>query len=175
MRKSKFSEAQIVNILKDAEAGVAVNDLLRTHGISRATFFKWRSKYGGAGVSDMTRLRELEAENAKLKRMYADLALENAAIAARAASGATAADRAAGTGPHVGARLHERDALRRPTRPAADGHRRRESGGLRDRDGPVGAKPARRPGAQRTRGRPRRPGGRTTGYLRSQGGRTSPC
>ena len=80
MRKSKFSETQIVSILKEAEAGVAVNVLLRTHGISRATFFKWRSKYGGASVSDMTRLRELEAENAKLKRMYADLALENAAI-----------------------------------------------------------------------------------------------
>ena len=80
MRKSKFSETQIVGILKEAEAGVAVNDLLRTHGISRATFFKWRSKYGGASVSDVTRLRELEAENAKLKRMYADLALENAAI-----------------------------------------------------------------------------------------------
>ena len=80
MRKSKFSETQIVGILKDAEAGVAVNDLLRTHGISRATFFKWRSKYGGASVSDVTRLRELEAENAKLKRMYADLALESAAI-----------------------------------------------------------------------------------------------
>ena len=80
MRKSKFSETQIVGILKDAEAGVAVNALLRTHGISRATFFTWRSKYGGARVSDVTRLRELEAENAKLKRMYADLALENAAI-----------------------------------------------------------------------------------------------
>ena len=80
MRKSKFSETQIVGILKEAEAGVAVNDLLRTHGISRATFFKWRSKYGGASVSDVTRLRELETENAKLKRMYADLALENAAI-----------------------------------------------------------------------------------------------
>ena len=80
MRKSKFSETQIVGILQEAEAGVAVNDLLRTHGISRATFFKWRSKYGGASVSDVTRLRELAAENAKLQRMYADLALENAAI-----------------------------------------------------------------------------------------------
>ena len=66
MRKSKFSETQIVGILKDAESGVPVADLLR--------------KYGGASVSDVKRLRELETENAKLKRMYADLALENAAI-----------------------------------------------------------------------------------------------
>lgn len=80
MRKSKFSESQIVGILKEAESGVAVADLLRKHGVSKATFFKWRSKYGGATVSDVKRLRELEAENSKLKRMYADLALENAAI-----------------------------------------------------------------------------------------------
>jgi len=80
MRKSKFTETQIVGILKDAESGVPVADLLRKHGVSKATFFKWRSKYGGATVADVKRLRELEAENAKLKRMYADLALENAAI-----------------------------------------------------------------------------------------------
>ena len=80
MRKSKFSETQIVEILRAAESGVPVADLLRKHGVSKATFFKWRSKYGGASVSDVKRLRELEAENAKLKRMYADLALENAAI-----------------------------------------------------------------------------------------------
>ncbi len=80
MRQSKFSESQIVSILQDAEGGIAVPDLLRKHGISKATFVKWRSKYGGASVSDVKRLRELEAENAKLKRMYADLALENAAI-----------------------------------------------------------------------------------------------
>ena len=80
MRTSKFNETQIVEILKEAEAGVAVADLLRKHGVSKGTFFKWRSKYGGATVSDVKRLRELEAENAKLKRMYADLALENAAI-----------------------------------------------------------------------------------------------
>jgi putative transposase len=80
MRKSKFSETQIVAMLKDAESGIPVADLLRKHGVSKATFFKWRSKYGGATVSEVKRLRELEAENAKLKRMYADLALENAAI-----------------------------------------------------------------------------------------------
>lgn len=80
MRKSKFSESQIVGMLKDAESGVPVADLLRKHGVSRATFFKWRSKYGGASISDVKRLRELETENARLKRMYADLALENAAI-----------------------------------------------------------------------------------------------
>ena len=80
MRKSKFSESQIVGILKEAESGVLVADLLRQHGISRTTFFKWRSKYAGASVADVKRLRELEGENAKLKQMYADLALENAAI-----------------------------------------------------------------------------------------------
>ena len=80
MRKSKFSESQIVGILKEAEAGIPVADLVRRHAVSKATFFKWRSKYAGASVPDMKRLRELEAENAKLKRMYADLALENAAI-----------------------------------------------------------------------------------------------
>jgi putative transposase len=63
----------------DAESGVPVADLTRKHGVSKATFFKWRSKYGGATVSDVKRLRELQAE-AKLKRMYVDLALENAAI-----------------------------------------------------------------------------------------------
>jgi putative transposase len=80
MRKSKFSESQIVTILKEAESGIPVADLLRRHAVSKATFFKWRGKYAGATVNDVKRLRELEAENAKLKRMYAELALENAAI-----------------------------------------------------------------------------------------------
>jgi len=80
MRKSKFSESQIVAILKEGEAGVAVEQMRRKHGISRGTYYDWKSKYAGAGVAELRRLRELEAENAKLKRMYADLALENAAI-----------------------------------------------------------------------------------------------
>ena len=80
MRKSKFNESQIVGILKESEAGVPVNDLLRKHGVSRATFFKWRSKYGGASVSDVKRLRELEAENRKLKRLLGEAELDKAAM-----------------------------------------------------------------------------------------------
>ena len=80
MRKSRFTEPQIVAVLKQVESGVPVDKVLRKAGVSRSTFFKWRSKYGGATVSELARLKELEAENAKLKRMYAELALENAAI-----------------------------------------------------------------------------------------------
>ncbi len=80
MKKSKHNETQIVAILKDGEAGVPVAEILRKHGISRNTYFNWKRKYAGATVPDLKRLKELEAENAKLKRMYADLALENAAI-----------------------------------------------------------------------------------------------
>ena len=82
MKRSRFSEQQVVGILKEAEAGVAVKELCRKHGISDATFYNWKAKYGGLGVSELKRLRELEAENAKLKKMYADLALENEAIRA---------------------------------------------------------------------------------------------
>jgi putative transposase len=80
MKKSRFTESQIVSILKEGEAGVGIAELARKHGISRATYFNWRSKYSGVTVSELKRMKELEAENAKLKRMYAELALENAAI-----------------------------------------------------------------------------------------------
>lgn len=80
MRRSKFSETQIVETLKAVESGLPVAEVIRTHGISRATFFTWKSKYGGATVAGLKRLRELEAENAKLKRTYAELAIENTAI-----------------------------------------------------------------------------------------------
>jgi putative transposase len=80
MKKSRFTESQVVAILKEGEAGVAVAQLSRKHGISPATYYHWKSKYARAGVPELKRLRELEAENAKLKRMYADLALENSAI-----------------------------------------------------------------------------------------------
>jgi putative transposase len=80
MRKSKFTETHIVGILREAEAGAAVADLLRTHKISRPTFYLWKKKYGGVGVAELQRLKELERENARLKRMYADQALELTAI-----------------------------------------------------------------------------------------------
>jgi putative transposase len=80
MKKSRFTETQIISILKAADAGMRVSELCRKHGISEATYYKWKSKYGGMEASDLKRVKELEAENAKLKRMYADLALENSAM-----------------------------------------------------------------------------------------------
>ncbi len=76
MRKSRFSEAQIIEILQQADAGMKVVDLCRRHGISAATFYKWRSRYGGLGVSEAVRLRQLEEENRRLKRLVADQALD---------------------------------------------------------------------------------------------------
>ncbi len=77
MKKSKFTESQIFNILKEAEKGVRVQDLCRTHGFSDATFYKWRMKYSGMDTSMMKRMRELEEENARLKRMYANVQMDN--------------------------------------------------------------------------------------------------
>jgi len=80
MRKSKFSESKIVALLKEAEAGRKVSEICREYGISNATFYQWRSKYSGMEASDIKKLKELQEENEKLKRMYADIALENQAI-----------------------------------------------------------------------------------------------
>jgi putative transposase len=80
MRQSKFTETQIVSILKEADAGRPVNEIWRKYGISSATYDKWKAKYGGLEASDIKRLKELEHENSKLKRLYADMALENAAL-----------------------------------------------------------------------------------------------
>lgn len=80
MKKSRFTESQIVAVLKEGDARVLVAQLVRKHGISTATCQTWRSKHAGVGVSELKRMRELEAENAKLKWMYAYLALENAVI-----------------------------------------------------------------------------------------------
>ena len=75
--KKRFSEEQIIGFLREAEAGLAVKDLCRRHGFSEASYYLWRSKYGGMDVSDAKRLKALEAENARLKRLLADAMLEN--------------------------------------------------------------------------------------------------
>ncbi len=80
MRKAQYTETQIVAILREADAGVPVAELLRTHGISRPTFYLWKKKYGGVGVPELHRFKVLERENGRLKRMYADQALELSAI-----------------------------------------------------------------------------------------------
>ncbi len=80
MRTSKFTETQIVSILKQADAGIPVKDICRHAGISGATYYQWKSRYGGLEASELRRVKELEAENTKLKRMYAELALDNVAM-----------------------------------------------------------------------------------------------
>lgn len=80
MKRSRYTEEQIIGILKEQEAGVSVVELCRKHGMSDATFYSWKSKYAGLEVSEAKRLRALEAENAKLKRLLADAMLDNAAL-----------------------------------------------------------------------------------------------
>jgi len=80
MKRSRFSEEQIIGILKEHESGVAVADLCRKHGVSDASVYKWKAKFGGMEVSEAKRLRALEDENAKLKRMLADAMLDNVAL-----------------------------------------------------------------------------------------------
>jgi len=80
MKRSRFSEEQIIGILKEHEAGVTVADLCRKHGMSSASFYAWKAKFGGMEVSDAKKLKSLESENAKLKRLYADAMLDNTAL-----------------------------------------------------------------------------------------------
>ena len=80
MKKSRFTETQIVAILNEADAGMPVKEICRKHGISDATYYNWKSKYGGMSASDLKRLKEMEHELSQLNRMYADMALENRAL-----------------------------------------------------------------------------------------------
>jgi putative transposase len=80
MKKGKFSESQIIAALKKGEAGVAVKDITRELGISEATYYNLKAKYGGMEASDVTKLKELEKENQELKKMYAEMSLENRAL-----------------------------------------------------------------------------------------------
>ncbi len=80
MRKSRFTEAQIIGILKQAEGGATVAELSREHGVSTATIYNWRAKFGGMDVSEAKRLKELEDENRRLKQMVADLSLDKEAL-----------------------------------------------------------------------------------------------
>jgi putative transposase len=75
MKKTKFTETQIIAILKKQEAGMKVSEIAREHGISDATFYNWKAKYGGMEASDIKKMKDLEEENAKLKKMYAELSL----------------------------------------------------------------------------------------------------
>lgn len=80
MKRSRFSEEQIIAILKEQEAGIPVSELCRKHGVSDASIYKWKAKYGGMDVSEAKRLKALEEENGKLKRMLADAMLDNVAL-----------------------------------------------------------------------------------------------
>ena len=94
MKRKQFSEEQIIGILKEAEAGAVVTELCRKHGMSSATYYAWKSKYGGLEVSEAKRLRALEDENAKLKRLLADVMLDNAGLSKHPVGAAPGYERA---------------------------------------------------------------------------------
>ena len=77
MKTGRYSDAQIMGILKQAESGVPISEFFREHGMSNASFYKWRAKYGGMDVSMMSQLKVMEAENRRLKRMYAEMSIQN--------------------------------------------------------------------------------------------------
>jgi len=80
MKKTRFTETRIVSIIKQQEAGLPTADICREHGISQATFYNWKAKYGGMEVREVKRMKELEVENSKLKKMYAEISMENYAL-----------------------------------------------------------------------------------------------
>jgi putative transposase len=149
MKKSRFTETQIVSILKQADAGILVKDICRQAAISVPTYYKWKSKYGGLEASELRRVKDLEAENARLKRMYAELALDNAAMkdliakkncrAGAEARGRAVPGRGARTSPGPVPRVRRVVAGGLvPAAAALDGARRRDhrGAGRTDRDSP---------------------------------------
>ena len=80
MKKTQFTESQIIGMLKQHEQGIRISDIARANGISEKTIYRWKTKYGGMDVKELKRIKELEAENSKLKRMYADMAILNEAL-----------------------------------------------------------------------------------------------
>lgn len=80
MKNSKFSESQIISVLKQQESGLKVSDICREHGISQATFFNWKNKYGGMEVNQLKKMKEMESELAQYKKMYAELAFQNTVL-----------------------------------------------------------------------------------------------
>jgi putative transposase len=128
VKKSRFTESQIVGILKEADAGLRVSELCSKRGISDATYYNWKAKYGGMSASELKRMKDLEAELPQLKRMYADLALENRAKKDLIEKSSLAAREARG------GRFHERRALPWGALPAVQCHRRLQSRVAGDRN-----------------------------------------